>query len=522
MTATSISSTDVTGTTILPLQDAIAIPPSTTTPSSPTATNLGSILSAAIASGTVAHSTGVNFTVSSPIVIHINSTIQGPLGIDLGGATIFSQITNGAPVIEIDVGPGVDVRYLTLTNFTIQGNGHEGDGIKIVADGNDRWLYNWNISNVNVNHVGGYGLDVLGSVSEGMVSNSSMTNNGAGGAYFSHSANGGQASALHWFGGSLSGNGGDGLTLDNGTRDMSVDGVTFDHNGGVGISAGSGITSVTSSTFNDNHDTGVWFQGFGNFNNDTFTTSGSQTTAISGYLDGNATLINNTSTYTGTGPDPTVLANLQGTGGVFATGDTGALITGSNVSVAPVGDGDLAHVTVSSQGVALPTLPPVTAADTAPIATSTGTGTLETALKAAMAGGYVAHLTDATYTVSSPIVINVTNTNQGAFGIDLGGAKIISQVTGGSPVIEIIVGPGVNLSSLTLSNFSINGSGGDGIKIVADGTDRSIGNLSINHVSIEHVGGIGLDVLGNVSHGLVVDSWMNGNAQGGARFANSP
>jgi len=522
MTTTSIASTDVTGTTILPLQDAIAIPPSTTTPSSPTATNLGSILSAAIAGGTVAHSTGVNFTVTSPIVIHIDSTIQGPLGIDLGGATIYSQITNGAPVIEIDVGPGVDVRYLTLTNFTIQGNGHEGDGIKIVADGNDRWLYNWNISNVTVNHVGGYGLDVLGSVSEGMVSNSSMTNNGAGGAYFSHSANGGQASALHWFGGSLSGNGGDGLTLDNGTRDMSVDGVTFDHNGGVGISAGSGITSVTSSTFHDNHDAGVWFQGFGNFNNDTFTTSGSQTTAISGYLDGNATLINNTSTYTGTGPDPTVLANLQGTGGVFATGDTGALITGSNVSVAPVGDGDLAHVTVSSQGVTLPTLPPVTTADTAPVATSTGTGTLETALKAAMAGGYVAHLTDATYTVSSPIVINVTNTNQGAFGIDLGGAKIISQVTDGSPVIEIVVGPGVNLSSLTLSNFSINGSSGDGIKIVADGTDRSIGNLSINHVSIEHVGGIGLDVIGNISHGLVVDSWMNGNQQGGARFANSP
>ncbi len=70
---------------------------------------------------------------------------RGPLGIDLGGATIISQITNGAPVIDDRRRPGVDLRYLTLCNFTIQGNGAKGDGIKIVADGNDRWVYNWNI-----------------------------------------------------------------------------------------------------------------------------------------------------------------------------------------------------------------------------------------------------------------------------------------------------------------------------------------------------------------------------------------
>ena len=157
----------------------------TTTP------DLGSMLSAAVAGGYVAHSSERTYTVSSPIVIQVNSTIQGPLGIDLGGATIISQITNGAPVIEIDVGPGVDLRYLTLSNFTIQGNGAEGDGIKIVANGNDRWVYNWNIGNVTVNHVGGYGLDIQGSVFEGLVSNSWMNGNTQGGAYFSHSANGG-------------------------------------------------------------------------------------------------------------------------------------------------------------------------------------------------------------------------------------------------------------------------------------------------------------------------------------------
>src|SRR5690348_6846249 len=93
-----------------------------------TTIDFGAALQNAIAGGYVAQLTGQTYVVTSPIVIHVDSTIQGPLGIDGGGATIVSQITNGAPVIEIDVGPGVDLRYLDLSNFTLQGNGQEGDG----------------------------------------------------------------------------------------------------------------------------------------------------------------------------------------------------------------------------------------------------------------------------------------------------------------------------------------------------------------------------------------------------------
>ncbi len=73
-------------------------------------TDLAAVLTAAIAGGYVAETTGQSFTVTQPIVINVNSTIQGPLGIDLGGAHIVSQITNGAPIIQINVGPGVDLR----------------------------------------------------------------------------------------------------------------------------------------------------------------------------------------------------------------------------------------------------------------------------------------------------------------------------------------------------------------------------------------------------------------------------
>src|SRR4051812_34761025 len=58
---------------------------STTPPGADTA-DLGAWLKAAIAGGYVAHPPLATYTVTSPIVIYVNSTVQGPLGIDLGGA----------------------------------------------------------------------------------------------------------------------------------------------------------------------------------------------------------------------------------------------------------------------------------------------------------------------------------------------------------------------------------------------------------------------------------------------------
>jgi Ca2+-binding RTX toxin-like protein len=483
-------------------------------------TDLEAALKSAIAGGYVAEMSGKTYTVTSPIVIYVTSSIQGPLGIDLGGATIVSQITNGAPVIQIVAGPGVDLRYLTLSNFTIQGNGLEGDGIQIVADGNDRWIYNFTIDNVTVKGVGGYGLDVQGSVFEGLISNSSMIGDKLGGAYFSHSAGGGQVSAIRWFGGTLEGNGGAGLTLAGGTRDVSVDGVTFANNSGVGISAEWGITSVTDGNFVDNRGIGIWFQNYGYFNNNTFTSSGVQGTGISGYVTGATSVTGSHSVWTGSGTDTTVLANLQGFGGAYLDGDSGKIVTGSSLSVSGLGGGNLAQVTVSNAGAGVAPVAGLSASTTFPTASSTGTGTLETALRTALQGGTVGTLSGASYAVTTPIVIYLNSSSLAPIGIDLGGAKIVSQVTGGQPVIQIVAGPGVNVSNLTLSNFSISGNGGegDGIRIVAAGAERSI-NLSLSNVDIEHVGGVGLDVLGNVS-GTVFDSWMHGNAGGGARFAN--
>ena len=226
-------------------------------------------------------------------------------------------------------------------------------------------------------NVGGYGLDVQGSVFEGLISNSWMIGNGEGGAYFGHSAGGGQASALRWFGGGLEGNDGAGLVLGSGTRDMSVDGVSFASNNGLGISAEYGITSVADSQVRDNLGYGIWFQNYGNFTNNTFSSSGVQATGIVGYLAGGATLIGNSSVYTGAGSNTTVLANLQGHGDLYMTDDSGEVVAGSGVSVSGLGGGNVADVSVTSEDFVLPELEAITAATTAPVANSIGTGALE-------------------------------------------------------------------------------------------------------------------------------------------------
>src|SRR3954470_13351847 len=333
------------------------------------ATDLVSILQAAFAGSYVANGAGQSFTVSKTIVIYVSSTTQGPIGLDLGGGTIYSNITDGSPVIRIEIGPNVDLRYLTLSNFTIQGNGREGAGIQVVAAANDRWIYNFTVDHVTVNHVGGNGLDVEGSVFEGIVSNSWMTNNGKSGAYFTH-LNDGQASALRWYGGGLQNNGAAGMTLDNGVRDMNVDGAMISGNQGGGISAGGGITGVSNTQFIDNKGQGIWVQNYANFDNDTFTTSGTQAVGITGWLNGNASVVNTASHWTGSGADPTSLVNLNGYGGVFLSGDSGKVVTGSSLSVSGAGGGNLAQVSVSTQGVAQPTLTAVTSAVTASVAST--------------------------------------------------------------------------------------------------------------------------------------------------------
>lgn len=482
---------------------------------------LASLLQAAFAGGYVANTNKRTFTVSEPIVIDVTNSFQGPMGVDLGGAAIISSITGGAPVIQINAAPGVDLANLTLSNFSIYGSGGEGAGIRIAADGADRHIHDWSVRDVTVQHVGGAGLDIVGHVTNGTVFNAWMHDNAGGGARFANGMNGGVVSDIEWSGGGFRRNDVGGLVLDEGTQDVSVNGAYFVENRGPGISAPSGITLVTSSGFENNDGAAITFNGYGDFWANTFSTYGPQTVGISGVLSGRASILGSDSEYYGPGENNTLLADIRGTGTLSLSG--GTVVTGDGVTVN--GSTDLSgQVVVSKLDVAMPALAPVTSETTAPVADSNGSGELEEILRAALTEGYFVHLPADTFVVSSPIVINIDSSSATPKGIDLGGATIVSQITDGSPVIQINVGPDVDLRYLTLSNFTIQGNGqeGDGIKIVADGNDRWLYNWTVSDVNIHHVGGIGLDVIGSVFEGMVSNSWMTGNAEGGARFAHSP
>ena len=483
--------------------------------------DLASLLQAAFAGGYVATTSKRTFTVSEPIVIDVANSFQGPVGVDLGGAAIISNVTGDAPVIQINAAPGIDLANLTLSDFSIYGNGSEGSGIRIVADDADRHIHDWSVRDVTVQHVGGAGLDVVGHVTKGTVFNAWMHGNAGGGARFANGANGGVVSDIEWSGGGFRRNDVGGLVLDEGAQDVSVNGAYFVENLGPGIAAPSGIARVTSSGFENNEGAAITFNGHGDFWANTFSTHGPQTVGISGVLSGKASILGSDSEYYGPGEDNTLLADVQGTGTLSLSG--GKVVTGEGVVVNE--STDLSdQVVVSRLNVAMPSLTPVTSETTAPVADSNGHGALEVALRAALTEGYLAHLPADTFVVTSPIVINIDSSSPRPKGIDLGGATIVSQITDGSPVIQINVGPGVDLRYLTLSNFTLQGNGqeGDGIKIVADGNDRWLYNWTVSDVNIRDVGGIGLDVIGSVFEGMVSNTWVTGNAEGGARFAHSP
>lgn len=306
---------------------------------------LAPLLQDAFTNGRLVIGTDKTYTVSAPIVINITHSYQGQVGIDLGGAKITSNITNGAPLIQINVAPGVDVSNITLSNFSIYGTGSDGDGIKIVADGTDRLLHDWTIKDVTIQHVGGAGLNVIGNVSDGTVFNSWMHGNAGGGAYFSNGDGGGAINDIEWAGGGFRKNDVGGLILDHGAHDVSVSGAYFVDNFAPGIVAPSGITSVSSSGFENNVSTAIEFNGHGDFWANTFSTFGPQTTGIDGSLSGSASILGNVSEYYGSGSGSALLAYIQGAGDLAEVG--GGISTGGNVTIE--GPGAISGQVVSSK-----------------------------------------------------------------------------------------------------------------------------------------------------------------------------
>src|SRR5262249_17341385 len=196
-----------------------------------------------------------------------------------------------------------------------------------------RAIDNLSINTVHVEHVGGIGLDVIGNV-KGTVFDSWMHGNSEGGARFANSTGGGVASGLEWDGGGFRKNGVAGLILDNGAHDMTVKGAYFVENVGPGIDPTSGITLVQQSGFENNGDAGVMVHGSSPFVDHTFSTWGPQQAGVAGYLSNGqvVAMTGDINEYYGSGSDPTVTANLQGSGTLAIAGN-GNVVFGPSMTL---------------------------------------------------------------------------------------------------------------------------------------------------------------------------------------------
>ena len=162
-----------------------------------------------------------------------------------------------------------------------------------------------------------------------------MHGNQQGGARFADSAGGGIASGLEWTGGGFRKNGVAGLILDNGSHDLHVKGAYFVENVGPGLVASSGISLVEQSGFENNLGVGAVIQGAASFVDDGFSTWGPQRVGIGGTLaGGQMSLTAVGEEYYGGGPDPVLLANVQGNGDLSITGSNGKVVIGPNVAMA--------------------------------------------------------------------------------------------------------------------------------------------------------------------------------------------
>lgn len=285
-----------------------------------------------------------SYTVEAPIVITVPGDRIGPM-VNGRGAKILGALPPGTnlPLITIQATtPGVNLRNMVVQDLIIQGNGHESDGLKIACPGNDSWIYNWRLSGVSAFGCGGYGLNVEGSVFEGLVLDSWVCNNTLGGARFAHApagVNQGQCSAVRWLGGGARKNAA-GILLDNNCRDLRVEHAAFIENTGYAISAELGFSSVSNSHFENNgrdvSGRAIGYQVAVTLRDCTFSTAGVQTTCVYGYNVGDSILDNCGHEYYGPGADPVTMFAVNGAGRLLVTNNEPGSVVGTTLVKGPL------------------------------------------------------------------------------------------------------------------------------------------------------------------------------------------
>lgn len=188
-----------------------------------------------------------------------DGNITHPAGIVGEGAVLVSEVEGDAPIMSLDI--RATLRFIRIEGVSFEGNGKEGAGLRVSCQKRGAYFYNFSLRDCVIEGCGGSGLELVGNIFEGQISNCYFRDNGRHGAYFAHGAEDTVFSAVHCFGCVFGGNASVGLLLKQGATDVSCYGCYFLLNGTHGLSADHGITLLSHCGFENNHQNAASFDG---------------------------------------------------------------------------------------------------------------------------------------------------------------------------------------------------------------------------------------------------------------------
>lgn len=156
------------------------------------------------------------------------------------------------------------------------------------------------------------------------------------------------------------------------------------------------------------------------------------------------------------------------------------------------------------------------------------TAALQEALEAAIGelrGGRLV-IPPGLYRVTAPLRIETAPKPQGnlahALAIEGRGARLVSEIDGGEPVLEIVSHAVVRFLSIEGLEIQGNGEEGAGIALTCIERGTYLYNFCLRDLVVQNCGGDGCRLVGNVFEGQIFNSYFRDNGDNGGYFAHGP
>lgn len=236
------------------------------TPGDPT--DFEAALRAKFARGDVLNWTGGNVRLKRPIAIDVTESLT-TAGVDLNGAKIvadFNDAGQSALTIRIPANrKSIAFRGLKIFNGSLIAASPARDAIDLICLTNQSWIFSWKLMNLDIEGFARDGLFFDGSVFEGDIHATTVSDCGRNGMTFRNDGpkeDTGMVSAIAIFGGQLRKNGNAGIETQSAIpfqepRDLNISQTYFVENKGPGLHATAGLSMAQGCGFENNAECGI-------------------------------------------------------------------------------------------------------------------------------------------------------------------------------------------------------------------------------------------------------------------------